>query len=297
MEKKPVELAVLFADVSGSTRLYEKLGNARALECVGFCLKIMSEAAQACGGRVVKTIGDEVMCVFPSAQAATQAASDMQSRLEIQEPVSGHRLQIRVGLQYGPVLEEGHDVFGDCVNVAARMVKLAKPSQIIAAGECVEAMGMLGRVQSRALDKLPVKGREKEIDVYEILWQQTEDLTLMATRALNPPQAKLRLRHGGKELIMGVGRDSVRFGRENSCDIVIADRKASREHARIERRRDKFFLIDISSNGTFVTFHGEPETPVRREEILLHGRGSISFGHPYSADPTEVAAFDVETPG
>jgi len=127
------------------------------------------------------------------------------------------------------------------------------------------------------------------------LWQQTEDLTLTATREPSPPQAKLRLRCGGRELIVGDGRDAVRLGREKSCDVVIGDLKASRQHARIERRRDKFILIDVSSNGTFVTFHGEPETPVKREEIVLRGRGSISFGHPYRADQTEVAGFDVET--
>ncbi|MGB5080194.1 MAG: adenylate/guanylate cyclase domain-containing protein [Burkholderiales bacterium] len=294
MQKKPVELAVLFADVSGSTRLYEKLGDARALECVGFCLKIMSEAALGCGGRVVKTIGDELMCVFPTAPAGIQAAADMQTRVEMQEPVSGHRLRIRIGLQFGAVLEEGQDVFGDSVNVAARMAKLANPSQIIAAGECVKALGSSSTLQMRALDRLPVKGREEEIEVYEILWRQSEELTIMATRAATPHRVRLRLRHGGKETILGPERDLVRFGRENSCDVVIADRKASREHARIERRRDKFVLIDISSNGTFVTFHGEPEKTIRREEIVLHGRGSISFGHPYNADPTEVAAFDVE---
>src|SRR6266436_6769798 len=259
MEKKPVHLAVLFADITGSTRLYEKLGNARALECVGLCLNIMRESALGCGGRVVQTIGDEVLCVFPTASAATQAAAEMQSRMEMQEPVSGQRLQIHIGLQFGPVLEEGQDVFGDCVNVAARMVKMAKPSQIIAGGECVE------------------------------------ELTYMASRAPGPPkqpQVRLCLRHGGKEMILGPGRDLIRLGRENSCDIVIADRKASREHARIERRRDKFVLVDVSSNGTFVTFQGEPEMAVKREEVVLQGRGTISFGHPYSADPTEVAAFE-----
>jgi len=97
-------------------------------------------------------------------------------------------------------------------------------------------------------------------------------------------------------MILGPGRELIRLGRENSCDIVIADRKASREHARIERRRDKFVLVDVSSNGTFVTFHGQPEMAVKREEVVLQGRGSISFGHPYSADPTEVAAFEIETP-
>jgi adenylate cyclase len=299
VQKQPIELAVLFADVSGSTRLYEKLGDARALECIGFYLKIMREAAQACGGRVVKTIGDEVMCVFHSAAAATQAAADMQTRVELQEPVSGHRLQIRIGVQFGPVIEDGRDVFGDCVNVAARMVRLANPSQIIAAGECVRAIAAGTGPRTRALDTLPVKGREEEIEVYEILWRESEELTFVANRAPSPPAAPrtiLRLRHAGKELILGAGTDMVRLGRETSSDFVIVDRKASREHARIEFRRDKFVLVDISTNGTFVTFQGEPETTLRREESPLHGRGSISFGHPYAADPTETVTFEVEAP-
>jgi hypothetical protein len=77
----------------------------------------------------------------------------------------------------------------------------------------------------------------------------------------------------------------------------VADRKASREHARIERRRDKYVLVDVSSNGTFLTFHGGQEMALRREEVVLHGRGSISFGHSYGADPTEVATFEVEALG
>lgn len=297
MEKKPENLAVLFADISGSTRLYEKLGNARAAECVALLLSIMRDSALGAGGRVVQTIGDEALCVFPTAVAATQSAVEMQSRVEMQESVAGQRLQIHVGLQFGPVLEKGQDVFGDCVNVAARMVKLAQPSQIIAGGECVEALSGPVKAQTRVLDRLLVKGRQREVDVYEVLWRQSEELTTMASRAPGlpkPAQVQVRLRHNGKEVVAGPGREQIKFGRESSSDIVIADRKASREHARIERRRDKFVLIDISSNGTFVTFHGEPEMAVKREEILLHGRGSISFGHPYSSDPTEVAAFDVE---
>jgi len=297
MEKKPENLVVLFADISGSTRLYEKLGNARAAECVALLLSIMRDSALGAGGRVVQTIGDEVLCVFPTALAATQAAVEMQSRVEMQESVSGQRLQIHVGLQFGPVLEKGQDVFGDCVNVAARMVKLAQPSQIIAGGEYVQALSEPMKAQTRVLDRLPVKGRQQEVDVYEVLWRQNEELTSMASRAPSPPkqvQVQVRLRHNGKEVVAGPGREQIKLGRESSSDIVIADRKASREHARIERRRDKFVLIDVSSNGTFVTFHGEPEMAVKREEILLHGRGSISFGHPYSSDPTEVAAFDVE---
>jgi len=299
MEKKPVELAVLFADVSGSTRLYEKLGNARALECVGLCINIMSESAVGHGGRVVKTIGDEVMCVFPTASAATEAAAEMQSRVDMQEPVAGQRLQIRIGVQFGPVLEEGQDVFGDCVNVASRMVKLAKPAQIIAAGECVEPLSAARKALTRVLDKLPVKGRQQEVDVYEVLWQQSEELTFMAGRSTSPPKqprVQMRLKYNGKETTLGPERELIKLGRDNSSDIVIADRKASREHARIERRRDKFVLVDVSSNGTFVILQGGPEMAVKREEVVLQGHGTISFGHPYSPDPTEAAvAFAVET--
>src|SRR5438046_6822570 len=187
MEKKPVNLAVLFADITGSTRLYEKLGNARALECVGLCLNIMRESALGCGGRVVQTIGDEVLCVCPTALAATQAATEMQSRVEMQEPVSGQRLQIHVGLQFAPVLEEGQNVFGDCVNVAARMVKLAKPSQIIAGGECVAGLTGMMRAQTRALDKLPGKGREPEVDVDEGLWWPRQEFTYLTDAGGGPP--------------------------------------------------------------------------------------------------------------
>lgn len=299
MEKKPAELAVLFADVAGSTRLYEKLGNAKALECVGLLINIMRESALSHGGRVVKTIGDEVMCVFPTAAAATESAADMQTRVEMQEPVAGQRLQVRIGVQFGPVLEEGQDVFGDCVNVASRMVRLAKPGQIIAAGECVAPLSAARQALTRALDKLPVKGRQQEVDVYEILWQQSEELTYMAGRSPTSPKqpkVQMRLKYNGKEVTLGPDRELIKLGRDHSSDLVLADRKASREHARIERRRDKFVLVDVSSNGTFVTLQGGPEMVVKREEVVLHGSGTISFGHSYSSDPAEAAVvFDVET--
>src|SRR5947209_18468515 len=120
MEKKPVNLAVLFADITGSTRLYEKLGNARALECVGLCLNIMRESALGGGGRVVQTIGDEVLCVFPTALAATQAATGMQSRVGMQQPASAGRVQIHDDVEVAHAGAEGRDVVADGVAVVAR---------------------------------------------------------------------------------------------------------------------------------------------------------------------------------
>ena len=297
MAKPRIARAVLFADISGSTRLYEKLGDTRALEFVGTCMKILRDAAEACKGRVVKTIGDELMCVFSTASAAARAAIDMQNRIGMQAPVDGQPLHIRVGLQFGPVVPEDDDVFGDCVNVAAHMAKLAKPGQIIAAGECVRAMSESLKAQTRAIDKLSVKGRGEQVEVYELFWQESEDRTVLEARFEAAPERStptLRIRYRDKKFDLGPGRDVVRLGRDPSCDIVLSDRKASREHARIERRRDKFVLVDISSNGTFLTFNGAREMPLKREEAVLHGRGAISFGHPYAGDPEEILSFDIE---
>jgi class 3 adenylate cyclase len=296
MQNIPGSLAILFADVSGSTRLYEKLGDARALECIGLCLNIMREVTAEHGGRVIKTIGDEVMCVFPTVSAGAKAAADMQARVSMQDPAGGQRLAIRIGLQFGPVLEKADDVFGDSVNVAARMASLAKAGQIITTGDSVDAMPPSMRALTRNLDTVSVKGKEEDIAICEIIWQHGEDLTSLATRmdAGPPSQIRLRLRHGGREVVFGPEQKQMTLGRDASCDLVIADRKASRQHARIERRRDKYVLIDQSSNGTHLTVHGQPEIRIRREEFVFQGRGSISFGHPYAADPAEVVVFEIE---
>ena len=299
MKKPSSNLAILFADISGSTRLYEKLGNARALECIGLCMSIMRESAARCRGRVVKTIGDEILCVFASASAAGQAAVDMQTKIGMQAPVAGRPLRIRVGLQFGPVLQENDDIFGDCVNVAARMVKLAKPGQVIVAGECARAMRPWLREQLRLIDKLALKGRRGEVEVHELLWHTPEDMTTFETAPPSAPgqaRARLRLSYKGKDTFVGAGREVLTLGRESSCDVVLSDKKASREHARIERRRDKFILVDLSSNGTFLTFRGAQEMALKREEVVLHGRGSISFGHPAAGEAEEAADFEVETP-
>jgi class 3 adenylate cyclase len=294
-KKSSASLAVLFADVSGSTRLYEKLGNVRALECIGLCMGIMRESAERCQGKVVKTIGDELLCVFPGAAAAAQAAIDMQSRIGMQAPVAGRPLRIRVGVQFGAVLQENNDIFGDCVNVAARMVKIAKPGQIIVAGEGAKVLPPWLKEQLRLIDKLPVKGRGREVEVYELMWSRGDDMTtLEAAPPTTQSKSRLRLSYKGKETIVGPGHELITLGREPSCDVVLTDKKASREHARIERRRGKFVLVDVSSNGTFLRFHGEHEMALKREEVVLHGRGAISFGHPAGGDAAERATFEVE---
>ncbi len=296
MSNTSANVVVLFADVIGSTRLYETLGDVRALDSIGLCVNIMRAVTAERGGRVVKTIGDEVMSVFPAVLAGVQAASDMQTRVNLQDSVSGERLAIRIGLQFGPVIEKGGDVFGDSVNVAARMAALAKAGQIITTRETAEALPPDMHDLIRYFDKMTVRGKEQEIAICEIIWQHNEDLTNLASRMGTHSRSviRLRLRQGEREIVFSPDQRQLTLGRDAACDVVLADRKASRQHARIERRRDKYVLIDQSSNGTYLTIQGQPENRLRREEAVLHGRGSISFGHSHTVDQPEVVAFDVE---
>jgi len=291
MNRTECTLAVLFADVAGSTRLYEKLGNAQALVAVGRCLELVKGVCEGHGGRLIKTIGDEAMTVFPSVDECTEAAAEMQAKLAELAPVGGTRLAIRVGYHYGPAIEADGDVFGDSVNVAARMVALAKGGQVITSAETAAALSPWLRSRLRELDSLTVKGKSQDIGIFELLWQESADeLTALSTRPKVSP-ARIRLQHGEREIELGDAQPQVTLGRDPQCDVVINDKMASRMHARIERRRDKFVLVDQSSNGTYVTLEGEKEIVLRREELILRGRGEISFGHGTLAGPVEVLKF------
>jgi len=291
MEKAPRNLAVLFADITGSAKLYETLGDAEALATVERCLAVMRQACVDGGGRVVKTIGDEVMAVFPAADAAARAATDMQARISSQRTSRGAPLAIHVGFNFGPVLEEGNDVFGDTVTVAARLSNLARGGQVFTSAQTVAELPPVLRARTRSQQAHTVKGKQKDIDLFELVWQETEDeLTALSTHVKVRP-AHLTLKHGDRQIELSDATPTLSIGRDMQNDVVIADRKASRMHARIERRRDKFVLIDHSSNGTYVTVEGEPEMVLRREEMVLRNRGQMSFGHAYQDDTAEIVAF------
>jgi class 3 adenylate cyclase len=285
------DCAVLFADITGSTRLYEELGDAQALARIEGCLRILRDAAMEFGGRVVKTTGDGLMCTFPQAEAALDAGRFMQVRLAEQAALGGPTLAIHVGCHYGPVLESGGDLYGDCVNVAVRVVGLAKAGQVIATQEAVARISERLRNQVRMLDHVAIKGKREPLAIFELMWQDTDEFTTLGTR-LEEPASRLKLVFANRELWYdGSGASALRLGRDAACEIVIVHRRASRQHARIEKRRDKFLLVDHSSNGTYVVLPGEGELCLRREEIVLRGQGRIAVGHRVSDADAAVVEF------
>ena len=271
--------AVLFVDISGSTRLYETLGDERALARVGRSLALVSRMCEDCGGRVVKTMGDGAMCVFETADAAFRASRLMQEKNTEQQDPGEPGLGIHIGCHFGPVLENAGDVYGDTVNLAARVAGLAKVGQIITTIDTADKLSPELAGRARKLHRVPVKGKQEAVTICEFLWQDSDDLTQFGTGTDHGGVTRLVLRYEGREWRLE-GPGELNLGRDGGCDVVVADRKASRQHARIERRRDKYVLADHSSNGTWVRFTGEADGIVlRREELMLRASGLICFGH------------------
>lgn len=274
------EGSVLFADVSGSTRLYERAGNAAALAAVGRCIGAMRSCSEAAQGRLVKTIGDEIMVLFPCAEQALQAALDMQHAVSELPPVAGFSMSAHIGFHHGPILSDASgDVFGDAVNLAARLSKLASRGQIITSKDAVADLPAPLRQMTRYLYPIQVRGREQPVELYEAIWQQATELTLIAGYSEPSLNATfLTLRYRDTVVEMSAASAPVTIGRDAGMTIVVSDRLASRFQAMTESRAGRYVLIDRSSNGTHVSMDGSEPFILRRDEVTLRGHGWIGFG-------------------
>lgn len=293
--ERNVETTLMFADVSGSTKLYDSVGDKIAFAAVGRCVALMSRLTSEFGGRVVKTIGDEVMSAFPDANSAATAAMEMQNGIEAMEPIEGTRLAIRIGMHFGPAVERDGDFFGDTVNLAARLSDLAIKGQIITSRATVDKLNAMLRGHCRQLYGIGVKGKAAEVEICEIMWRDSEDATTqMAQRpATAPIPTVLKLKYRDREVTLNSTTRSITLGREKSAELVVDDPNASRNHGKIELRGGKFVLTDHSANGTFLTIDGDREHVLRREEYPLRGRGWIALGQS-KATATEFVEYHCE---
>jgi len=278
---KDLEVAILFADVVGSTQLYEHLGDTRASETVSRCLEVMKEATYQNDGTVIKTIGDEVMSTFPSVDEAMMAAKQMQTRISSRPGDGQQPVSIRIGCHYGPVVQEHNDIFGAAVHTANRMTSQAKARQIVVSGTTVEHMSPEWRAQTRQIDVATVRGRLDEIALYEVLWQPEEATSMLPTidwEAKQRRPAKLTVTYRGKTVVVDERRKSINLGRSDENDLVVKGNLISRIHAKVEKHRGKFVLVDQSTNGTFLHDAQGNETFIRRDSRELHGEGLIGLG-------------------
>jgi adenylate cyclase len=286
---------VLFVDICGSTQLYDTMGDAAAAKNIANCLATLQERVEEAGGRVMQRVGDELMCLFETADAALDAARIMQEWVTRQEALGQSTIAVRVGCHFGPVIDNSGDLFGDSVNVAARVAAMANSGQVLTTEDTVAALSGPLRDKVRVLGRFTIRGKREDVTIYELLWQDIDYQTSAGTHSgIRFRPTRIILKYAGREIHLGSGdRTSLIVGRDVTCDIVIPDAKASRRHARIETRRDRFVLIDQSVNGTYVRI-GNEEIPLLREELILYSQGQISFGRRSESPDRSVIEFVCE---
>ena len=292
---KEVQLVIAFADVSQSTKLYERLGDEKARAAIAGCVQVMSEVTVKYGGTVIKTIGDEVMSTFPTADAAADAVANMQEEITEGMSVDGIPLAIRAGFHFGSALLENNDVFGDAVNTAARMAGQAKAGQIMTTGATVDKLSETWQASTRQIDSSTVKGKRDPIAMFEVIWQR-EDVTRMVTAMFGQKSdaGRMHLKVGAVEAVVDEEHAHVGMGRGDQNELVVRNSLVSRLHARVEFRRGKFMLIDQSVNGTFVRKDNGQEVLVRRDELVLDGAGVIGLGQALNADQPDAISYRLE---
>ena len=283
---------ILFADIVGSTSMYESLGNERAKEICDRVLDGISDIAEAHGGEIIKYIGDVMMARFPDPDEACDAAIEMMEATANER--TGLGAKIKVGMDYGPVIDQGDDVFGNTVNVAARMASAAKSGQIITTQDMLDALNEDNRMMGQVFDRAPVRGKAEPINLVTILWE--DDVTTIGDidKVMQPEvnaDDSLELTVGDDVYtVSAVGTFTI--GRGLACDLAMPQvNLASREHAVIQFKRNKFVLADQSTNGTYVRTGDGNLVYLRREEMQLWGEGIICLGSEFEGDESQHIYF------
>ena len=278
-------LAILFADVSGSTKLFETRGDEVARQLVAAVLTACGAVTTRHGGRVIKTIGDEVMCVFPGALNGLLAAVDMQKRVSSDPTFARDNLAIRIGVHYGDtLLEADGDVYGDAVNTAARMASLAKREQIVTTASTVGGITNAGPLRSRSLGTARVSGKLLPIEIVDLMWQEDTSNVTTVQRVVkladvaSAPKARLVLRYKSQAFEVDELAPPFSMGREVGNNVVIEAEWVSRTHAMVEYKRGHFVISDRSTNGTWVKVGNDDELRLHRDELHLRKTGVISLG-------------------
>ncbi len=203
------EVAVLFADVVGSTRLYELLGDHHARDMIVTCVELMRGSTERNRGTVIKTIGDEILAIFPTANDAVNAAAEMQHDISGHPSltVQGQHVAIRIGCHFGPVVLENKDIFGSSVHTANRMTSQAKAGQIVLTSDTVGRLTPEWRACTRQIDVTSLRGQSEEIELYEVLWQQEDVTSMLPSIALDARVGhrpkRVRLSFQGREYRVG----------------------------------------------------------------------------------------------
>lgn len=327
MTNQTRKLCVLFADISNTSVLGEALGAGPARDLLSRCVTLMSEQVKKYGGELIKAVGDELMCVFEAPDGGLRAAlgirETLAQRLAALNSNAPVELSIRAGLHHGPATRRGDGLAGEASDIAGLMAGTAKAGQILLSAALVRSLSAELRALVRSAGKMAVTGPAgPEMDVFEVAGAQPQAPEAPAPAAgraapaanakapksgaatgskaaagAKPPPSKgrrpqLRLLYRGREVHVDEKSGPLVLGRGKAANLVIADSRASREHARIEWREGRFVLSDQSRHGTYL-LTAQGRARLRGEEAVLDGRGKIALGRE-TDKAEEIIAFALE---
>ena len=297
MAREQKDKAVLFADISESGALYQKLGDLAARNVVNACIETLTGVLPKFEGDLVKTLGDAVMCTFPNGDLAIQAATEMQLAVT-NTPPAGHPVGVHIGLHYGPVLLEDGDVFGDTVNVAAYLTAVATREQILTTEATENTLSESLKTNVRAVFHTVLKSTGRGSVVYQVMWKSdpldVTDVNFQSNRLIPGDIGSLMVTCAEQRIRINQWKPSIQIGRGPECDIIVMERYASRTHLTIHAMRTRFYLIDHSINGTFVTLKDGEEIHVLRAEMLLDRSGELSLGRSRGDGAVDVITFQYD---
>jgi class 3 adenylate cyclase len=288
--------AVLFADLVDSTRLYDELGDREAYVIAAGCLLGIRQIVERFCGIVVKTIGDEVMATFLTADAAFSCAGAIVSGMRCMAIGSAKSLGVHVGFAFGPVIEKKRDVFGDTVNVAAHLVTMADNQRIFTTAETAAEINESMRARLRFVERVVIKGRQDPIDVFELTTGHETLIRFVdvpAAGEVRADSAALIVSCRGRHHVVRGPRRTLTIGRDKSNDLLLTSPSASHFHAQIEWRKQAFYLVDRSSNGTLVIDEHGRATTLRREGLRIDGSGTFGIAGARGAHPEEPIRFEL----
>lgn len=288
-----VEVTVVFADLTGSTGVFESLGNAKATKAITRLTQWIGQVCESNHGRVVKNLGDGVLMVFLHVADAVHAATELQRTHQERirnwpEPL---QMRLQVGMARGEIVEQEGDCYGDAVNVASRLSDLSGPEQILATDSVIQALPHDSVVRYRPLGAMVIRGRTESCVVHRIEWQSellTEAFTMPAVlapsslfrRAAQPDFIELSWLD--TTAVFSFAELPLFLGRDPNVQFLVQDPRVSRKHARIEWRAGKFYLEDVSSYGCWIRFSNNPAVvSLRRQECVLLMEGEIALGAPF----------------
>ena len=295
-----VEVAVMLADISGSTALYEEVGNVEALNRVSGCLDLLRNVIERNGGQFISSKGDDILCIFDSPQATLDVG------MQMFDETHDNGLSLHAGVDFGKVIRARNDVFGDSVNMAARLASVANSGEVLCSQEVYDQLNGDYRAMLRFFGPRHFKGKTTLSNIYlfsdAVPGQATE--IIFSDGAESERADAVRLANGGVRAALRFGYEtficsaekSILMGRSSECDLVVPLPWVSRKHASIEVRGEQVYLTDSSTSGTYVAFDGQAPFVVRRESHLLHSACTLSLSRSHLEAGAQIVSCELLLP-